>query len=98
MASYILSMMNKHDLVKYGEYMERGFASLEGIPFEVIIGEGLETLEGAPPGSSVVLMKFRDNQAAMRWYRSDAYQKAIAIRQCAAETIFAVHFTDDRTQ
>lgn len=96
MASYVLSMMNKHDLEKYDEYMAQGFVSLEGLPFEVIVGEGLETLEGTAPGSSVVLMKFPDKDAAMQWYRSDAYQKAIPIRHQAAETIFAVHFTDDQ--
>jgi len=41
-------------------------------------------------------MKFPDKAAAMQWYRSDAYQKAIPIRQAAADTIFAVHFTDDQ--
>ncbi len=96
MASYVLSMMNKRDLAKYGEYMAQGFASLEGIEFEVIVGENLETLEGNPPGTSVVVMKFPDNETAMRWYRSEAYQKAIPIRHAAAETIFAVHFTDDQ--
>lgn len=96
MASYVLSMMNKHDLEKYDEYMAQGFVSLEGLPFEVIVGEGLDTLEGIAPGSSVVLMKFPDKDAAMRWYRSDAYQTAIPIRHQAAETIFAVHFTDDQ--
>lgn len=96
MASYVMSVMNKHDLEKYGEYMERGFASLEGMSFEVIVGEDLETLEGQSPGRSIVLMKFPDNGAAMRWYRSDAYQKAIPIRHAAAETVFAVHFTDDQ--
>ncbi|WP_068070497.1 DUF1330 domain-containing protein [Novosphingobium lentum] len=96
MASYVLSMMNKHDLAKYGEYSAQGFVSLQGLPFEVIVGEGLDTLEGTAPGSSVVLMKFPDNDAAMAWYKSDAYQTAIPIRHQAAETIFAVHFTDDR--
>ena len=95
MASYVLSMMNKHDIEKYGEYMAQGFVSLEGLPFEVILGENMDTLEGAPPGTSVVLMKFPDNATAMQWYKSDAYQKAIPIRHQAAETIFAVHFTDD---
>jgi uncharacterized protein (DUF1330 family) len=91
-----MSMMNKRDLAKYGEYSAQGFVSLEGLPFEVIVGEGLETLEGTAPGSSVVVMKVPDNDAAMAWYKSDAYQKAIPLRHAAAETIFAVHFTDDR--
>lgn len=96
MASYVLSMMNKHDLARYGEYMAQGFVSLEGLSFEVVVGENLETLEGTAPGSSVVLLKFPDNDAAMKWYRSEAYQKAIPIRHQAAETIFAVHFTDEQ--
>ena len=96
MASYVMSIMNKHDLVRYGEYSAQGFVSLEGLPFEVIVGENLETLEGTAPGTSVVVMKFPDNAAAMAWYRSEAYQKAIPLRQAAAETIFAVHFTDDQ--
>ena len=96
MASYVLSMMNKHDLARYGDYMAQGFASLDGLDFEVIVGEGVETLEGTAPGSSVVLMKFPDNDAAMKWYRSEAYQKAIPMRHGAAETSFVVHFTDDK--
>ncbi len=96
MASYVMSLMNKHDLEKYSAYMEQGFASLDGMTFEVIVGENLETLEGVCPGSSVVLMKFADNDAAMRWYRSSGYQKAIPLRHAAAETIFAVHFTDEQ--
>lgn len=96
MASYIMSMMNKHDLVKYGEYSAQGFVSLQGLPFEVIVGENLDVLEGNVPGTSVVVMKFHDNDAAMAWYNSEAYQKAIPIRHAAAETIFAVHFNDDQ--
>lgn len=96
MASYTISIMNKHDLERYNAYIAEAFKSLEGVDFEVIVGENLETLEGETPGTSFVLMKFPDNDAAMRWYRSDAYQKAIPIRQSAAETVFAAHFTDDK--
>ena len=94
MASYLLSVMKKHDLEKYMEYSAQGFASLNGVDCEIVIGEGVETLEGTAPGSSVVLLKFPDNETAMRWYRSDAYQKAIPIRYAAADTAFVVHFTD----
>lgn len=94
MASYVMSIMNKNDHEKYAKYSEQGFASLVGIPVEVIVGEDLDTLEGNCPGRSFVLLKFPDNEAAMRWYESDMYQKAIPIRHDAAETIFAVHFTD----
>ena len=96
MASYVLSVMQKHDLEKYGDYSAQGFMSLAGIECEVVVGEAIETLEGMVPGSSVVIIKFPDNDAAMRWYRSDAYQKAIPIRHAAADTAFVAHFTDDK--
>lgn len=95
MASYILSVMQKHDLEKYAEYSAQGFVSLDGMAFEVTVGEGIEPLEGTPPGSSVVIMKFPDNDTAMRWYHSEAYQKAIPLRHAAADTAFVVHFTDN---
>lgn len=95
MASYILSVMQKRDLDKYAEYSAQGFVSLAGMAFEVIVGEGVEPLEGTPPGSSVVIMKFPDNDTAMRWYHSEAYQKAIPLRHAAADTAFVVHFTDN---
>jgi uncharacterized protein (DUF1330 family) len=93
MATYVLSVMQKHDLEKYRDYSAQGVASLDGVEFEVIVGEGLETLEGTAPGSSVVIMKFPDEQTATRWYHSDAYQKAIPIRHAAADTAFVVQFT-----
>ncbi len=96
MASYVLSVMRKHDLEKYAEYSAQGFVSLAGVPCDVVVGEGIEALEGTPPGRSVVLLKFPDNDAALRWYRSEAYQKAIPMRHAAADTAFVVHFTDDK--
>ena len=95
MASYVMSIMQKHDLEKYGAYSNQGFVSLNGLEFEVIVGEGVEALEGTAPGSSVVLMKFPDNDAAMRWYKSEAYQQAIPLRHASADTAFVVHFTDN---
>ena len=52
MASYVVSMMNKHDLARYGEYSAQGFVSLEGLPFEGIVGENLNVLEGTAPGAA----------------------------------------------
>lgn len=95
MASYVMSVMQKHDLEKYGEYSAQGFVSLQGLEFEVIVGEGAQALEGTAPGSSVVIMKFPDNDAALRWYQSEAYQKAIPLRHAAADTAFVLHFTDN---
>jgi uncharacterized protein (DUF1330 family) len=96
MASYILSIMQKHDLDKYTEYAAQGFVSLDGIEVEALVCDDVEALEGASPGSSLVMMKFPDNETAKKWYHSPAYQKAIPLRHAAADTGFVVHFTDEK--
>jgi uncharacterized protein (DUF1330 family) len=92
MSAYVLSMIDKKDYDKYAEYAAAGFASLQGIDFEVIVAEPPEVLEGEFPCSSMVMLKFNSMDEARRWYHSDAYQKAIPIRHAAAHTPFTILF------
>lgn len=94
MATYVLSIIDKHDLERYGEYAAAGFASLQGFEFEVVAAESPTVLEGAFPATSVVLMKFRTEADADKWFYSDAYQGAVPIRHEAAHTPFVVKFND----
>jgi uncharacterized protein (DUF1330 family) len=62
------------------EYLERVEATFE--PFGgrwLVLGEHDEVLEGAWPGS-VVLMEFPDREAAQAWYHSPAYQEILHLR------------------
>jgi uncharacterized protein (DUF1330 family) len=45
-----------------------------------------QVLEGDWHGDQTVILEFESVQAAGAWYQSDAYQKAIPLRQAAADT------------
>lgn len=92
MASYIVGVVDKRDLEKYGVYAAAGYQSIAGFDVEVALAEQPEVLEGSFPGTSMIIMKFRNDDDAARWYRSDAYQAAMPIRHAAAGTPFMVHF------
>ena len=56
-------------------------ASLAGRPIEILaFTEAGETVEGAPPGSRVVVLRFPDKEAAMEWYHSPEYQAVVQFR------------------
>ena len=45
----------------------------------------MEVLEGEPPAGRTVVVEFPTMQAALDWYRSDAYTDARALREGAAK-------------
>lgn len=92
MASYIVGVVSKHDLATYAKYAQAGYESLAGFDVEVAAVEQPEVLEGSFPGSSIIIMKFKDDAAAKRWYESEAYQAAIPLRHASASTILSIHF------
>jgi uncharacterized protein (DUF1330 family) len=92
MASYVVGVVNKRDLEKYGLYAEAGYQSIDGFDVEVTIAEHPETLEGKFPGSTMIIMKFKEEEGATRWYNSDAYQAAKLLRHAAADTPFMIQF------
>ena len=92
MASYLVGVVNKHNLEKYGEYAAAGFRLIDGVAVEVAIGENPEVLEGDFPGSTIIIMKFEDDDGARNWYFSEGYQEVIPIRQAAADTAFNITF------
>jgi uncharacterized protein (DUF1330 family) len=94
MASYMVGVVGKHDLQKYGLYAAAGYQSIEGFDVEVSVAEQPETLEGTFPGTTIIMMKFKDDDGAKRWYQSDLYQSAIPLRHASAGTAFIVLFTD----
>jgi uncharacterized protein (DUF1330 family) len=92
MPSYIIGIIEKKDQEKYGLYAAQGYQSIQGFDVEVKVAEPPETLEGKVPGTTLILMKFRDDADALRWYKSDLYQAAIPLRRAAADTAFMLHF------
>lgn len=95
MATYIMALMNKHNLERYADYSAAGYVSLQGIDVkEVVVAENLTTLEGSVPATSLVLLKFGSQEDADQWYHSDAYQSAIPIPHESANTAFVIKFSD----
>lgn len=92
MASFIVGVVSKHDLATYAKYAQAGYESLAGFDVEVTAVEQPEVLEGSFAGSSIIIMKFKDDGAAKRWYESEAYQTAIPMRHASASTTFTIHF------
>lgn len=96
MSSYIVGVVDKKDLEKYQLYIAGGYEAAQGFEVEVSVAEQPEVLEGDFPGTTLVLMKFKNKGDAQKFYHSDAYQKAIPFRHASAVTPFTVTFeTDD---
>ena len=58
-----------------------GAAGGEVVAFDV----AAETIEGAPPGPTTVIVKFESTEAAKAWYESPEYQAALPKRLDATE-------------
>jgi uncharacterized protein (DUF1330 family) len=92
MASYIVGVLSKHNLERYQDYAMAGFRLIDGVEVEVALAEQPEVLEGNFPGTSMIIMKFADKDAARKWYDSEGYQEVIPIRHASAETHFVITF------
>jgi len=92
MASYIVGVLSKHDLERYQDYAMAGFRLIDGVEVEVGLAEQPEVLEGDFPGTSIIIMKFADDEAARKWYFSEGYQEVIPIRHESADTRFVITF------
>ncbi len=92
MASYIVGVLSKHNLERYQDYAMAGFRLIDGVAVEVALAEQPEVLEGSFPGTSIIMMKFADDDAARKWYDSEGYQEVIPIRHESADTHFVITF------
>lgn len=87
MSTYIIAQILIHDREVYKVY-EQGFMERFSDPsygLEVVgFDENPEILEGEYPYSRTVILRFPDEDAALRWYRSDAYQEIVKHRHSAS--------------
>ena len=73
------------------EYTKPAAASIvESGGSVVAVDQAPEVLEGAWHGNQTVILEFESVDAARAWYNSDAYQKAVPLRQAAADTNAAI--------
>jgi uncharacterized protein (DUF1330 family) len=83
--AYVLVEVDVHDPDAYEPYVAGATASVaaSGGRYLALWGR-TEQLEGDPPRSRVVVLGFPDVDAAVAWYRSDAYQAVAPVRHGAA--------------
>jgi uncharacterized protein (DUF1330 family) len=86
MSAYFIAISTITDRDKLNQYLAGAPASLAGRDVKVLaFTETAETVEGAPPGSRVVLLEFPDKAAAMDWYDSPEYQAVVPLRLAGTE-------------
>ncbi|MBI5341193.1 MAG: DUF1330 domain-containing protein [Mycolicibacterium rufum] len=68
-------------MAEYGKLASKAMAGATVLAFDT----KAETIEGQWHGSQTVLLEFESVEAAKEWYHSEAYQKAVALRQAAAD-------------
>ncbi|MSU91434.1 DUF1330 domain-containing protein [Rhodobacteraceae bacterium 2CG4] len=84
MAAYLIAQITVDDPDEYVKYASQTVALAAEFGGRFLAkGGGAEQLEGSGPERNVII-EFPDRDAALRWYRSDAYQALAAIRRRAA--------------
>jgi uncharacterized protein (DUF1330 family) len=89
--AYVVNQVVVHDRQRYAEYAAIGRAAVMQYGGRILAGGGrVETLEGEPVPSRLVVIEFPNFDAAVAYYRSPEYQAAKAMRGDAATVRFAV--------
>jgi uncharacterized protein (DUF1330 family) len=83
--AYVIYQAEVVDPVRYEEYKASAAASVAaGGGRYIVRGGDIEVLEGDAPDGRTVVVEFPTMQAALDWYRSDAYTSARKLRENAA--------------
>ncbi len=90
MAAYFIAQYVVNDPKLYREYQAGAAPTIRASGGEVVAFDvAAETIEGTPPGSQTVIIKFESTDAAKAWYQSPEYQ-AVVGKRLAATKGFAV--------
>lgn len=90
MAAYFVAQYVVNDPKLYREYQAGAGPTIQASGGELVAFDvAAETIEGTPPGSCTVIVRFPSTEAAKAWYESPAYQ-AVLGKRLAATKGFAV--------
>jgi uncharacterized protein (DUF1330 family) len=87
MATYVIVEVEVHDPVQYEDYKKLTPPSL--VPFQgkfVVRGGAAEALEGSPDPQRIVVLEFPTRELARKWWSSNEYAPAKALRQRISTT------------
>ena len=86
MSCYFIAQINIHDRDEYQKYLDgydEIFAKYKGIV--ITADENPEILEGEWPFERTVLIRFPNEDEAMRWYESPEYRELVKHRHRSSE-------------
>ena len=86
MAAYFIVQCVVNDPKLYREYQAAAAPTIQASGGEVVAFDvAAEMIEGMPPGSQTVIVKFESTAAAKAWYESPAYQAVVGKRLTATK-------------
>lgn len=87
MAAYMIGQINVHDPDGYAKYVSKFVPILTQYGGEiVVVDRDVKVIEGKWPYQGTVILKFPDEDQAMRWYNSPEYQEIAQDRFRSTET------------
>ena len=82
MKAYVIAVETVKDEAMFADYRSKVLATFAPFGAQFLArGGALTILEGEWPHRRTVLIEFPSREAAEGWYRSDAYQAIIPLRQ-----------------
>ncbi|OMC37736.1 hypothetical protein A5740_04225 [Mycobacterium sp. GA-1841] len=81
---YVIITEDIKDPAGMGEYAKAAGQAMAGATI-LAVDQKAEVVEGTWHGTQTVVLEFESVDAAREWYYSDAYQKAVKLRQAAAD-------------
>jgi uncharacterized protein (DUF1330 family) len=81
---YVILTEDIKDPAGMAEYGKLAMQAMDGATI-VAVDQKPQVIEGSWHGSQTVVLEFESVEAARTWYESDAYQKAVKVRQAAAD-------------
>jgi len=87
MATYVLAQLDVHDREQLRRYVKAAAPTVAAYGGTgLFVDDHPEVLEGEWFGPRTIALRFDTREEAERWYRSDAYQAAVALRRGCART------------
>lgn len=91
MIAYVVALVTIKDRGKYAAYEERFRDVLTPFGGEILaVEDAARVVEGQWPAPRTVILSFPSEDAAKRWYDSEAYQELVQLRADAAEAAIAI--------
>ena len=89
--AYVIGHISVKDSALWADYRSRVPASLAPFGAELVFrGMRTDILAGVNRHPDTVVIRFPDRDTALAWFRSEAYQALVPLREAAADVDLAV--------